>query len=178
MKTLIKCVSLLALTFAVACHEDAPQIPANKIPADPTEANLEEFNKGYVEYEENEIKHYIDSLHLKMARSPEGIWFSLPDTSGKKLLKLGDKVVMRYSISLLNGQTCPKLTNKEARFTIGDGSVQQGIDLSLRMMKKGETGTFIIPALLAYGVSGYGDCVPSWTPVICKMTLIDKEKIK
>ncbi len=156
---------------------DAPQVPLNKLPADPTDQNLEDFNKGYVEFEEKEINHYIDSLHLKMLKSPLGFRYQILSPGSKPLVAKGNTVSVIYSISLLNGKSFPQLTNQANTFVVGSGNALQGIDLAVRLLGAGGSVSLIIPALQAYGVSGFEDCVPSWTPIRCqlKVTKISKK---
>ena len=167
--------SALALCLA-SCSNDAPQIPANKLPQDHTTQNLQEFNKGYVEFEEDEIQSYIDSLKIDVKRSDEGIWYQILSKGDGVKPNLMDKVTVCYSVSLLNGATFKELTDVRKEFVVGDGTAKKGFDLAARMLERGGKGKFIVPALMAYGLNGYRDCVPSLTPVICDMKLIEIEK--
>ena len=169
---------LLFLSGAGCSSNEAPQIPANKLPKDPTDQNLMEFNKGYVEFENKEINRYIDSLHLKMQTSDEGIRYIIRNEGKGSKFGKHDVATIRYTVSLLNGNKCPELTNVTKKISIGGGDVEHGFESAARMLRKGGSGDFIIPALVAYGVSGYKNCVPTWSPLYCKLSVIDINKKK
>lgn len=175
MKRCFLLLTLLLSLVLASCHDDKPKLPDNKIPKDMTSQVLKEFNTGYADFEEDEVNRYIDSLHLDMKRE-NGLWFNIKNPGVGPKMTIDDKVLVRYTVSMLNGDTCPELINVERSFVVGDGSMRQGFDLAVRKLGVQGSGTFIVPALLAYGVVGFRDCVPSYTPVICDMTVIQKEK--
>lgn len=166
------CALAFVVVFLSACGgDDAPQIPANKLPVDHTKENLIEYNRQYVEFEDDEINHYIDSLQLKMNKTSEGIRYALSNKgTGSKPVD-GDNVDITYSVSLLDGSACKELTNRHTKVEMGKGRLPVGIEKAVSMLDVGGRGDFIIPALLAYGVSGRDNCVPPYSPVRCSIVL-------
>lgn len=169
-------LALLAVSLSACSSNDAPQIPANKLPVDHTKENLIEYNKQYVEFEDDEINHYIDSLHLKMEKTAEGIRYNIFKKGNGKNPVDGEKVDITYSVALLGGEHCNELTNRNTKVEMGKGKLPTGIEKAVSMLSTGGSGEFIIPALLAYGVSGRENCVPPYSPVRCTVTLNSIEK--
>lgn len=168
--------SLLVLT---ACGGDkSPQIPANKLPADHTKENLLEFNKQYMEFEEEEIGRYVDSLKLQMQTSKSGIRYRFLSVNGGTNPREGDVVNITYTVSLLNGKACDALTDKTTTVELGKGKLPKGIEWGVMSLAKGDKIDLIIPAMLAYGVSGREDCIPPYSPVRCLITLNEFSKAK
>ncbi len=170
MKNVVFIVFALVACLAACSSNDAPQIPANKLPVDHTKENLIEYNKQYMEYEDDEINKYIDSLHLQMDKASSGIRYKLNLCSKVKPTP-GSKVNITYSVSLLDGTSCPDLTNKTTTVEFGKGKLPVGFEIILGILGKGGSGDFIIPCMLAYGVSGRENCIPPYSPVRCSITL-------
>lgn len=168
--------AFVAVLLSACGSNDAPQIPANKLPVDHTKENLIEYNRQYVEFEEDEINHYTDSLHLKMEKSPEGIRYTIIEKGNGRLPVDGQIVDITYSVALLNGEHCDELTNRHTKVEMGKGKLPTGIEKAVSMLSVGGRGDFIIPALLAYGVSGRDNCVPPYSPVRCTVVLNSIEK--
>ncbi len=179
----MRCSFFVAFAFVglVACSSnDAPQIPVNKLPVDHSKENLIEYNRQYVEFEDDEIKHYIDSLHLKMDKTSEGIRYAIDNRGGGRYPVDGDVVKLTYSVVLLDGTSCPELTNRQTKVEMGKGKLPIGLEKAVSMLAAGGKGDFIIPALLAYGVSGRENCVPPYSPIRCSVFLnsIENKVIK
>ena len=173
MKLHVSALLVALLSLLGACHEDAPQVPANKLPKDPTERVLVEFNKGYVDYEQEEIKRYVDSLHLELKTSPEGILYCIEEPGNGRKPEVNQMARVEYTVTLLDGSTCPQLKGREQTYKVGSSEMRTGLDMCARMLRPGGKGRFIVPALLAYGVAGKKGCVPPYTPVVCHMQLIE-----
>lgn len=172
-----KLLFLLLITLLHACgNGPVPQIPSNKMPPDHTKENLIEFNKQYVELEAEEIKHFIDSLHLKMKVAPEGFQYNILLPGGQKKPVDGEIVDFTYTVTMFDGSSCPDLTKKNSKVEIGKGKLPVGIELAISMLGKGGEGDFIFPALMAYGVSGRENCIPPYTPVRCFIQVNNIEK--
>lgn len=165
------CFFLLAALLTACSSNDAPQIPYNKLPADHTKENLIKFDQQYMQLEDKEINHYVDSLHLKVQKTSEGIRYSIAKPGSSIKPKKGNKVSMVYTVSLFDGSSCEALTNKETTVEYGKGKLPIGMEKALSMLGVGGQGDFIIPAMLAYGVSGRDGCVPPYTPVRCTILL-------
>lgn len=164
---------ILACLF-VACAEKPAQVPMNKKPVDHTEANIMEANVGLVEIENDFIRHYVDSMKLDFDTTNIGIRYKIlsSNPSGAQA-KRQQGVKVTYSLRPFDAtEFCPNYTDRTEIKNVGTGDFPRGIDEAILMLHQGETGEFIIPSYLAYGVVGKGQCIASRTPIYCRITLM------
>ena len=166
----IRMAALFVLLLLASCGERAPQIPANKLPDDSFSTDLMELNREFAELEDAEINHYIDSLHLDMQQTATGLRYWIVNAGDGDFLQKGDKVTFDYTIRLLDNTLC--VENSLKTIELGKGAIERGIEEAIRLLKVRGNGKFIIPSHLAFGVVGYKNCVPPWTPVFCEISLI------
>ena len=171
----IKTVVLFHLFFIhiifFSCREPAPQVPANKLPEDSFSKELMELNREFAELEDSEINHYIDSLNLDMQKTSTGLRYRIVKNGDGNFPQKGDKVIFEYAIRLLDNTKCVESTMKT--IVLGKGAIENGIEEAIKLLKVCGKGEFIIPSHLAFGMSGYDNCVPAWTPIFCEISLIN-----
>jgi len=167
---------VLILVFIVgsSCSEPAPQIPANKLPDESIDKNMMILNREFAELGENEINCYIDSLQLNLSRSDIGLRYRIVKEGTGQAIEKGDEVTVNYSIRMLNGPECEKLTNVTKKIRLGKNDVEKGIEEAVLLLKVSGEGEFIIPSHLAFGVAGYKNCIAPWAPVFCTLHIISK----
>ena len=163
-------ITLSLITFS--CREHAPQVPANKLPDVSISEELMLLNKEFVELENEEINYYIDSLNLDMSQTVTGLCYHIIKEGDGGFPQKKDKVTFRYSIRTLDDTECEELKNVTETVELGKGAIINGIEEAVMLLKVSGQGRFIIPSYLAYGVPGYKNCVPSWTPVFCEISVI------
>ncbi|MCB9017814.1 MAG: FKBP-type peptidyl-prolyl cis-trans isomerase [Paludibacteraceae bacterium] len=166
---------LLLLVGMFSCSEDRPQIPANKLPKSTVEEDLLEMNKGFVEIEKSDIRHYVDSLGLKMDSTGTGLRYHVTKMGSGDTVAANATVTIRYSVTMLDGMGCDNLQNVTKTFTLGSGGSIRGIEEAVSLLSVSGEGEFIMPSYLAYGVAGYKDCVAPWSPIFCKIYLIESK---
>lgn len=164
------------LTLLVACQEPAPQVPYNKIPKeDPTES-LIEMNKEFAAIEDSLIRAYVDSLNIPFTTSKSGLRYYITSQGEGDTISASDEVTFRYSVKMLDGGTCDKLTNVVKREDLDHCELERGFREALLLLKQSGSGVFVMPSFLAYGVIGVPKCIPSWTPIECTITVIEVKK--
>jgi len=167
---------LSILFFLFSCREPAPQVPANKLPESSLFEDLMLLNKEFAELENEEINHYIDSLNLGMAQTSIGLRYKIIREGDGNSFQKGDRVTLNYSIRTLDDRgMCEELQNITKTIELGKGDVKSGIEEAVMLLKSSGKGQFIIPSYLAYGVPGYKNCVPAWTPVFCEINIIESK---
>ncbi|MBX7201865.1 MAG: FKBP-type peptidyl-prolyl cis-trans isomerase [Bacteroidia bacterium] len=122
------------------------------------------------------IAEYIERKKITQKPTSNGLYVisTLPGKGAKP--KTGQKVTVHYTGYLLNGKKFDSSfdRNEPFTFTLGKGEVIAGWDEGIAMMKVGESATFIIPSLLAYGANGSG-AIPPFSPLIFDVQLIKAE---
>lgn len=170
-------VSLGVALLLMGCRgDDRPQVPYNKLPKSTVQEDFLAMNRGFLELEREDIKHYIDSLDLKMDSTMSGLLYRIDEVGYGDSVSKTDEVTIRYTLTLLDGTTCDDLRDVARIVRLGKGNLIKGMEEAVRMLKVSGSGTFIIPSYLAYGVSGKKGCIPPWNPVFCKVTLIEINK--
>ena len=159
----------------ISCRNEKPQIPLNKRPPDMTKENLLEMNRVLAELEVKNIEKYIAETDTNFQKSSSLIWYKIENAStGKKLMR-GDEVHISFNLSLLDGSVCYTPENKGDRtITLGKYDIIRGLDEAILMLNDGGNGKFIIPADLAFGMTGDGDCVGAKRTVIYEILEVKK----
>ncbi|CAL2101764.1 Gliding motility lipoprotein precursor GldI [Tenacibaculum sp. 190130A14a] len=105
--------------------------------------------------------------------SPLGFWYMyhVKDTVDTTTPKLEDVVQIAFDITSMSGDT---LYNKQERtYKVDKEDFVPGLQDGIKLMKKGETITFVIPSYVAFGVSGDGNKIGINQPIKSTVTLID-----
>jgi gliding motility-associated peptidyl-prolyl isomerase len=106
--------------------------------------------------------------------SESGFWYTYETKVEKDTIKanFGDVVNFDYNVKTLSGQTIysddeinPRnyIMDKEELFT--------GLREGLKLMKPGETVTFLFPSQKAYGYYGDTNRIGTSVPLMCKVTV-------
>ena len=87
---------------------------------------------------------------------------------GTREAEAGDRVCVSYAISLPSGEVV--IEDDHSCFTIGAGSVIDGLDRAVRGMRAGGSRTVSCPPHLHWGRAGYGP-IPPRTTLTLRVTL-------
>ena len=131
-------------------------------------------NKRLNELELKKIEFFLskDTINEYLSSS-SGFWYTYKkrDASKKKLPKKEDIVDIEYDITSLDGEV---LYEKERRaYRVDKEDFIPALQDGIKLMKKGETITFVIPSFRAYGVTGDGDKIGISQPIKSTVTVID-----
>ncbi len=141
-----------------------------------------ERNKLIYDKEEAVIEKMIaeDSLNQYTA-SESGFWYyyNIKDTTTTQMPMLGDIVQFTFDIKNLNGT--PILSEKETglqtyKIDQSNQELASGIREGLKLMKVGETVTFLLPSYKAFGYYGIEEKLGTNVPVQSTVTLKSIEK--
>ncbi|MGB8705601.1 MAG: gliding motility-associated peptidyl-prolyl isomerase GldI [Gillisia sp.] len=134
-------------------------------------------NKKLVAREEEKIKEIIkeDSSKNYIA-STQGFWYyynkKSTDSSNTKSPEYGDTVNFDYSISTLEGKPIYAEGELPARnYVMDKQELFGGLREGLKLMKEGETVTFLFPSHKAFGYYGDKNKIGTNVPIITQVTL-------
>lgn len=136
-----------------------------------------ERNKKLIAKEESLLNDIItkDSLHQYIA-SDRGYWYKY-ETKTDSTLKTpirGDIAYFDYEIkNISNAIIYTKEELKPQEYYVDREEIIIGLRDGIKLMKKGETVTFLFPSHLAYGYRGDDKKVESNQPLIYTVTLND-----
>ena len=130
-----------------------------------------------LEAEEERIKTIItnDTLNTYYTSS-SGFWYhyNVKDTVNRYMPKKNDLVYITYNVKTLHNTiiyTKAQIGNVNVK--IDHEIIFPGLNSGLKLMKKGETITFLFPSSMAYGYPGDGDKIGINVPLMSTVSLID-----
>ena len=106
--------------------------------------------------------------------SPNGFWYTYNTKVDAEdiLAKFGDIVNFDYEVKDLNGNTI--YTQEQLRnqnYAMDQQELFSGLREGLKLMKAGETVTFLFPSQKAYGYYGDTKDIGTSVPLICRVTV-------
>ena len=137
-----------------------------------------ERNKKLYEEEKTVIEKIIDAdVENSYFASDSGFWYYYNTRQESDLTetpKIGDTITFTYNIEYLDGTTVLSEKENGLQYYIVDKSNQDlvsGIRDGLKLMKEGETVTFLLPSYKAYGYYGIENKLGTNIPVQSRVTL-------
>lgn len=167
---------ILGLLFLGACKSPEARYPVTQNSGSYINESVER-NRELVAHEEDFIKNIIaeDSINEYIA-SNDGFWYyyntKSTDSIATEPPKFGDVVEFNYSIKTLNGEIIYAEGEKPTKeYAIDKQELFSGLRQGLKLMKEGETVTFLFPSHKAYGYYGDKDKIGTNIPIITRVTL-------
>jgi FKBP-type peptidyl-prolyl cis-trans isomerase len=138
---------------------------------------LEDSTTKVNEQNQQEILDYINKTNLKAqaAASGSGVYYAVTKSNPSgRTVAAGDEVTLNFKISLLNGTLVDSsFATKKAQIVFGAINAIPGFLEAIYLLKNGESGTFLIPSIQAWGTNGNGSNVPANAVVRIDLT-VDK----
>jgi len=134
-------------------------------------------NKALFEKEEKLIIQILETNKTQpYLVSDHGFWYyyNKQDTLPSQQPTYGDQITFNYNIKKLNGTTVLSEDEIGLQNYIVDKTNQDlisGIREGIKLMKRGETVTFLFPSYKAYGYYGIIDKLGINIPIQCTVTL-------
>ncbi|AVR45930.1 gliding motility-associated peptidyl-prolyl isomerase GldI [Christiangramia fulva] len=138
-------------------------------------------NKKIVAQEEAQIQKIMEAdSSTNYESSSNGFWYyynkKVEDSISNRTPQFGDVVTFNYSISTLDGETIYPQSDEPRQYAIDKQKLFSGLRQGLKLMKKGETVTFLFPSHKAFGYYGDKKKIGTNVPIIAEVTLYDIEK--
>lgn len=139
-----------------------------------------ERNKKLNDTEEKLIENVIkkDTASHYIA-STKGYWYSYEVQNNNEIItpKKGDIAIFDYEFKDLDGNIIySKEELKPQKYYVDKQDMIIGLRDGIKLMKKGETITFLFPSHMAFGYHGDNNKVGTNKPLICTVTLNDIKK--
>ena len=167
---------LLSFIFLLGCSKIEPRRPVNPKPSTTIYKEVIEDSKKINKAEDEMLKELIkkDTL-LNFKQSSQGFWYAYNNQIQENLPtpKLGDEVVIEYQISDLKDTIIySKKELGQKTYKIDKEDFISGLQKGIKLMKTGETITFVIPFYNAFGVLGDGNKIGINQSIKITVTLI------
>lgn len=172
--------SLIILFLAFGCKAPEARKPIQNNSGSYVDYSIEK-NKKMIAEEENDILEIIekDSLN-KYINSKQGFWyyFNNQNTSSTEKADFGDLIEFEYNVKDLRGTT---IYSKEElgpqKYYTDKEELISGLRDGLKLLKEGETATFLFPSHKAYGYYGDLKRIGTNMPIISTVTILNIEQI-
>ena len=134
-----------------------------------------ERNKQLYAKEQAVIQDLMQQQKNNYLASESGFWYyynNKIETDSLETPDFGDIVTYDYNVKALNGETIySKADIKTQNYAMDQEELFTGLREGLKLMKSGETITFMFPSQKAYGYYGDENRIGSNTPLICEVTV-------
>lgn len=164
-----RAVFILVTSLVISsCSNEKPVALISK----PDKSDMEELNRYFIQKDKERIQSYIERKKLNMAETSSGLWYQILKQGSGELLVPGDRIMMDYELSLLDGTLC--YTSEESgprEIVLGRTGIEPGLYEGLLMLKPGAEAQFIIPPFLAYGLPGDGKKIPPRSVIFYKIRI-------
>lgn len=124
--------------------------------------------------EESDLVKYVESLGIKAEPTASGLYYIEHIKGDGAKPKVGDKVKLHYTGTLLDGTKFDSSVdrNQPFEFVLGQGRVIKGWDEGVAMMNVGTKATFVIPSKLGYGERGAGQQIGPYSSLVFEVELL------
>ena len=131
-------------------------------------------NKRLNTLEKKRLEEWVAKDTVKVYKSsPNGFWYTYitKDTLNSSSPQVEDLVMLSYDIVDLNGDILYE--KRERSYKVDKEDFIPALQDGIKLMKKGEMITFVIPSYRAFGVVGDGNKIAVNQPIKSTVTLID-----
>lgn len=132
-------------------------------------------NKALNKKEQAAFETIMQQTNQNYIASESGFWYYYNTKVEVDTLKkpgFGDIVNYNYNVKTLNGQLIySKEDTKTQNYTMDKQELFTGLREGLKLMKTGETVTFLFPSQKAYGYYGDDNKIGTNVPLICEVTV-------
>ncbi|WP_320815099.1 gliding motility-associated peptidyl-prolyl isomerase GldI [Flavobacterium sp.] len=175
--------SLLTILFLgilfTSCSKQQARKPVSQTSGTFIQESIDR-NKKLIAEEEQLIENIISNDTLKeYIASSKGYWYKYDvKTENDTILpKRGDIAYFNYEIRDLKNKiiyTQEELQPQE--YFVDKENIMMGLRDGIKLMKKGETITFLFPSHMAFGYHGDNEKIGSNEPLICIVTINEIKK--
>lgn len=172
---------ILLLTLIVsACKTPEARRPIKTSSGSYIDASIEKNKKMIAEEEKDILAIIEDDSTTNYLSSEKGFWyyFNTQNTADSIKADFGDLVEFEYNVKQLNGTTV--YTKEELgpqSYYMDKEELISGLRDALKLLKEGETATFLFPSHKAYGYYGDLKRIGTNQPIISTVTILNIEQI-
>ncbi len=169
---------VLGLVIFTSCADQVAREPVSRKSGSYINQSVQR-NLDLIAQEEKAILKLIKKDTARVYESSSnGFWYTYiqKDTLGNRAPQIGDLVLFNYDIATLQNRTLvsqEEIGNTVTQIDQSNQDLISGIREGLKLMKEGETVTFLFPSHKAYGYYGLEGKISSNVPVQSTVTLLE-----
>ena len=172
-----KILLLFVVLFSFSCSKTTTRRPINPKKSTTVYFEAMQQNKILNKQADEEVLRYVkrDSTN-KYIQSTNGFWYTYINkiTDSLPTPKAGDEVEFTYNIVALNDSI---IYGKEAlglkNYLVDKEDFISGLQKGIKLMKTGETITFVLPSYTAFGITGDNNKIGVNQSIKSTVTLIN-----
>jgi gliding motility-associated peptidyl-prolyl isomerase len=169
---------MLTISLVFSCKPSEARRPISNNSGSFIDASIER-NKQLNNKEYAQIDAFIKNSKKPFTPSEFGFWYTYNtkiETNTKTPI-FGDLVQYTHSLKTLDGQVIYSSNESEIKtYYIDQQELFSGLREGLKLMKEGESITFLFPSQKAYGYYGDDNKIGSNVPLICDVSLVKLTK--
>lgn len=169
-----KLLLLVLVLLAISCKAPEARKPISVKTGSFIDASVER-NKQLNAKEKAVIQDMMQQQDRDFIASESGFWYYYNNKVEVDTLTtpdFGDIITYNYNVKALSGETIyTKEDIKTRTYAMDQEALFTGLREGLKLMKSGETVTFMFPSQKAYGYYGDENKIGSNTPLICEVTI-------
>ena len=164
------------LLLAVACKSPEARRPVQRSSGSFIKESAERNKKLYKKEEAIINKIIAQNSDKDFESNPNGFWYfyNVKDTLSTVMPKYGDVVTFTYDVKNLEGTTIvseKEIGLQQYQVDRSNQELISGIREGLKVMKEGETVTFLFPSYKAFGYYGIEEKLGANVPIQSTITL-------
>ncbi|MAD97368.1 MAG: gliding motility-associated peptidyl-prolyl isomerase GldI [Flavobacteriaceae bacterium] len=170
-------VYFLLIVLLMSCSSSEPRRPINPRPSTTVFEQTVDQAKKIRALEEQNIEAFIqaDSTNTYIS-SEQGFWYyyNKKIEADSNMPQVGDTIQFSYNImSLRDSIIYDENTLGTQTYVVDKQDFLTGVQRGVKLMKVGETMTFIFPSSVAFGTAGDGDQIGVYQTIKSKITLLN-----
>lgn len=169
-----KLLTIAIILLAFGCKTPEARRPISVKTGSFIDASVER-NKKLNADEKAFIENLMKKQEIDYIASQSGFWYYYNNKVEIDTLKtpsFGDIINYNYNVKSLNGNTIYSTADiKTQTYAMDKEELFTGLREGLKLMKSGETVTFLFPSQKAYGYYGDENKIGRNTPLICEVTV-------
>ena len=160
----------IIIFILISCSEDVKK--HQPINANEMQEQLLQANINAITLESQQIDSYVKSKKLNVVKTPTGLRYQIYDDKEGVTITNNQRAVVKYTVTLLNGNECYATKDKAEEFTVGKDNVESGLHEGITYMSVGDKAIIIIPSHLAHGLAGDFKKIPIRATIIYDIELV------
>lgn len=161
MRIVIRYIPLAIFAFLLSCcgtrHKPVSDEDLMKY-----KEPLVDVNKQLVTIDDERITAYSKRQKLDLEVNKSGLWYRILEKGNGIPVEKTKIVTIEYTVSLLDGTVCYTSDSLGYRsFVVGQGGVENGLEIGILMLNEGGKAIFVMPPFLAHGLIGDENKIPS-----------------
>ncbi len=161
--------------FSTFCTENQEKNLLKK-PHINIEETLIKINRQLVKENVEKMKNFAKEKKWNMQSTERGAMFEIYKMTKNQLIRSGNVVHFKYSLSLLDGTFCYSSDSLGIKtIKLGQGNAEAGLEEVFEKLCEGEKAHIIIPPYLAYGTSGDNNKIPPLAMLVYDVEIVKVE---